>query len=199
MRKNWRKFLTAATATVLMMILAGCGTVKEANAAFDTMMQAFQTGDKTQISQYYDFDSVSNFINAEDSEQLQNAILSTLKQMSYKVEASEKMEDGSVKLQVKVTTLDFSDVMKRYMDQVMQMVASAEYQAKVSEMTQEEYQKQLANCMLNVLAQTDIPSTENTIEVTMIENDGSWQIGGDKDAFLGALFANLSDAVNSLI
>lgn len=184
---------------VLVFALTGCGAEKDAQAAFDTMMQAFQTGEQQQISAYYDFAEMSNFINEEDGSRLQGVILSTLKQMQYQVDAVEKQDKNTVKISTKITTLDFSEVMNRYITAVMNLVASPEYQAKVSEMTQQEYQKLLAEQMQTVLEQGDIPAAENTVSVTMVKEDGVWKIGGDREAFLGALFANLTNAVNSLV
>lgn len=199
MRQKKKAFISLFLTAVLAFALTGCGAAKDAQTAFDTMMQAFQTGDQAQISAYYDFEAVSKFINEEDGAELQDVILSTLKKMTYEVESAEKQDGSAVKISAKVTTLDFSEVMNRYIAQVMAMVASEEYQARVAEMTQQEYQKLLAEQMRTVLEQSDIPTAENSVTVTMVKEDGTWKAGGDKEAFLGALFANLTNAVNSLV
>lgn len=199
--RRWGKWaLCLLLAAILATAGTACGQEKEARQALDAMMQAFQTGQEEQIGAYYDFDQVSSFISKEDEAELRAAILDTLKQMTYQVESSDKKSGTEVTFQLKITTLDFSEVMDRYIGKVIELVGSPEYQANVSAMSQEAYQKQLADQMTAVLREgDDIPKADKEVSVTMVKEGDVWKAGGDQQAFLNALFANLSQAVDSLV
>ena len=185
--------------SLLLLSAAGCSSVSSAQESFEEMMQAFQTGDREQISAYYDFAKISKFINAKDSEDMESAVLATLPSMEYKVNSAEKSGKQTMKLNVEITTVDFSVVMQNYIQKVMELVGSPEYQENISGMTKEEYQALLAQQLTDVLRQGELPKATNTLDVTMMKSDKEWKLGGDGEAFLGALFANLSNAVNALI
>ncbi len=184
-------------ATVTMM--AGCGAKKDAGTAFDAMMQVIQTGDIERIGEYYDFGADDSFLENKTAQSMTAAVTEILKKTQYRVESAEKLDASNVKITARVTTLDLSQVMNRYINEIMTMVAGDEYQAKVSTMTQEEYQKLLTDKMLEILNREDIGTTESTISVTMVKSDGKWIPGGDKDEFFGTLFGDLTKAVQSLI
>ena len=202
-RVRQRKGIRIAVGLLMLILLllsaAGCSSVSSAQESFEEMMQAFQTGDREQISAYYDFAKISKFINAKDSEDMENAVLATLPSMEYKVNSAEKSGKQTVKMNVEITTVDFSVVMQNYIQKVMELVGSPEYQEKISGMTKEEYQTLLAQQLTDVLRQGELPKATNTLDVTMMKSDKEWKLGGDGETFLGALFANLSNAVNALI
>lgn len=197
--KKMKKIGAVILMVVMMASVTGCGGEKDARAAFDGMMQAFQTGEAEKINAYYDFAEVSRFINVEDQAEMLQTILDTLKQMEYRVDSVEKIDGANVKVTATVTTMDFSQVLDRYLEKVIAMVSDESYQARIGSMTQEEYQKLLASQMTETLKEGAFPTTEKTISVTMVKEGGKWVAGGDKDAFLGALFSNLTEAVNSLV
>ncbi len=199
MIKVGKKIVCLLLVIVMAFMLVGCGAKGDAKKAFNNMMQAFQTGEAETISKYYDFNAVSRFVNADDQTEMLNAVLEPLKSMQYQVISVEKLDGANVRVTASITSIDFTEVMDRYIKGVMEMVVSDSYQDQVAGMSKEDYQKLLASKMTEVLAQADIPKTDKEVSVTMVKKDGEWVAGGDSDELLGALFGNLTDAVNSLI
>lgn len=193
-----KKIMAICLIGILMVTLAGCGATSDASKAFDTMMTALKSGEKEQIAPYYDFEAAGQVV-AENKDELEKEILKTLTKMDYKVTSREKIDGNKVKLKVEVTTLDFSEVMNRFVEKVMVLVSAEDYQARVGSMSQEEYQGLLAEQMLTVLSQEDIPTVEETLEVSMEKDSGSWKLGEGKTEFLNAVFANLIQVVTSLV
>ena len=163
------------------------------------MMEAFRTGSADEIAEYYDFEDISRFINEDDGNAMQNAILSTLTQMTYKIDKTEKTDKNAVKITATVTTIDFSAVMDKYITSVTEMVADSDYQKNVINMTPEQYQKILAEKMTDIINSGDLGSVEKNVSVTMVKENEQWKPGGDKEDIISELFGDLTDAVNSLI
>ena len=196
-----RKPIVLLLCTIMMFSLTGCGNPEmAAEKAFDTMMQAFQSGDLTEISAYYDLEEVSNFAlpQASNRNELIASILDLLKQISYEVTSVEKSDNSSCRINVTVTTVDLSYVMDSYIDRIMNLVSSEEYQSKLSTMSQDEYQSMLAEQMIEILSQNDFPLHESELSLTMVNENGVWKAGQDKDDFFNSLFNNLPNAINSL-
>lgn len=185
---------------LLVICLPGCGAKGNAETAFDNMMKALQTGDAEKIKPYYDFSQESNFANASTATEMADVVLATLKKMEYQVDSAERIDSNNVKMTITATTLDFTQVMNAYVEQLILMVEGDAYQEQVATMEQGDYQKLVADRMVDILENEEIATEEKTISVTMVkQEDGTWAPGGDKDEFFGALFVNLIDAVNSLI
>lgn len=194
-----KKFLAVLMIGAISLCLFGCNAEEDAEAALDTMMTAFKSGDREQILSYYDFEAESNIIDAEESRALEEVILSTLSKMDYKIKGAEKLDSSQVRFDIELTTVDFSKIMELYITQVMTMVASPEYQAKVNTMTQEEYQQMLAEQMKEVIASPEVSTAVNEVTLTMVKENGVWTAGPEKEEFINSVFNNLWDAVNSLV
>lgn len=185
---------------LVVVCLAGCGAKNDAETTFDTMMKALQTGDANEIRPYYDFSQESNFSNVSTANEMEDVVLATLKKMEYRVDSAERLDNNNVKMTITATTLDFTQVMNAYVEQLILMVEDDAYQSQLATMEQGDYQKLVAERMTGLLESEEIATEEKTISVTMVkQEDGTWAPGADKDEFFGALFVNLFDAVNSLI
>ena len=191
---KWSRILCLLAVVFLM---GGCGAKQDAGGAFDTMMLALISGDLEKISAYYQIQD-QDLLDQETKSVVTTAAAEVLKKTQYRITSAEKEDDGSVKITAAVTTVDFSKVVSTYLGEVMAMVADADYQAKLPSMTQEEYQKRLADKMAEVIRRDDLGTVETTLTVTMVKEDGTWVPGSDKDAFFEALFGNLIKAVSSL-
>ncbi len=195
-----KKRITSIFLVVMLAFLTGCGAKNSAKADFHTMIDTFQTGDVEKIKQYYDFSQESLFVNTSASGDLIEVVLGTMQNMKCKVETTEKIDDSTVKIAAKVTTLDFSQVMNLYIERLMKMVEDESYQEQVSQMEQADYQRKIAEQMMEILTTEEIATVEKTVAVTMVkQEDGTWLPGEDRDQFFGALFGNLLNAVHSLI
>lgn len=184
----------------MTLTLAACGGAEsEARETFESMMNAFKSCDKTQINKYYGFDKLTSYIEAEEGEFLSDAVLGTLSEMDYKVNSAEKVNSTAVKLNVEITTVDFSKIMNNYIEKVTALVASPEYQAKVRTMDDSEYKSLMAAQMIDCIEESGKETVTKTTDVTMIKSESGWSLGGNSDDFLGVLFENLSNAVEALV
>lgn len=199
MKKAEKIFCTWFLVGMLLFVFTACGAEDGAGKALDAMMQALRSGAKEQVQIYYDMDTAMEKLVTEDKTELEAAILGTLKKMDYKVVGSQKQDDNKVGMEVKLTTLDFTVVMDRFVEQVQQMVAEEEYRNKIGNMSKEEYQGLVAAQMISVLGQEDIPLVETTVQVTMVKENGKWKMQNGGTEFLDTVFANLAKTVNSLV
>ena len=195
-----KKRIVSIALVLLLVFLAGCGSKGDARDAFHTMMAALKTGDVETIKPYYDFAQESNFTTITTADEMLQVVLATLKEIEYQVEEVEQLDGNTVQITAKVTTLDFTQIINLYLEQLMTMVGDEAYQSQVSGMEQGDYQKLVADKMTELLTTEEIETEEKTVMVTMVkQEDGTWVPGADKADFYGALFVNLIDAVNSLI
>lgn len=195
--KKMLKYSCIFCLAAAVLLMAGCGAKQDAGGAFDAMMQALISGDLEKISAYYQIQD-QDLLDQETKSVVTTAAAEVLKKTQYRVTSVEKEDAGSVKITAAVTTVDFSKVVSTYLGEVMNMVVDADYQAKLPTMTQEEYQKCLADKMAEVIRRDDLGTVETALTVTMVKEDGTWVPGSDKDAFFEALFGNLIKAVSSL-
>lgn len=199
MKKAWKIFGAWILTGILLFSFTACGAQSGATKAFEAMMQAFKSGEKEQVQTYFDLDGAMAKILTGRKTELEDAVLATLKKMDYKVMAIQKIDNKKVSIEAKLTTLDFSEAMNRFLNQVMLLVSGEEYRNHIGNMSKERYQDLLIEQMLAVLAQTDIPKTEHTISVTMTKENGTWKMEHGGEAFLDIIFANLFKTVNSLV
>ncbi len=197
--KNTKLILTTVIMAVILL-LSGCSNAdSEAKESFEDMMSAFKSCDESQIDLYYDFDKVSAYIEETDGEEFKEAILSTLSKIEYKINSSKKVNSDAVRLNVDITTVDFSAITEKYIAAVVELVNSDEYRNKIKAMTDDEYKSLMAEQMILAIEEGGAATKTKTIDVTMKKNGVVWELGGDTRLFLGTLFENLSNAVNSLI
>ena len=199
MKKAAKIFCAWVLAGMLLFAFTACRAEDGAGKALDALMLALRSGAKEQVQIYYDMDTAMEKLVTEDKTELENAILETLKKMDYKVVASQKQDDNKVSMEVKLTTLDFTVVMDRFVEQVQQMVSDEEYRNRIGSMSKEEYQGLIAVQMISVLRQEDIPLAETTVQVTMEKENGKWKMQNGGAEFFDTVFANLAKAVNSLV
>ena len=193
------KVIAVIMVLVLSLGLVGCNSVEGATKAFEEMMTAFESGEKEQIIKYYNFEEESKISDDTISDEFYSVVLSTLNKMDYKIKNTEEVDSNTVKFTVDLTTIDFSKIMDLYINKVMEMVASPEYQASIGIMTKEEYQGKLKDKMVEVLEDPDISIMEKQVELTMIKTNGKWYPGPEKDQFIKAVFGSIVEAVNSLV
>ena len=199
MKKAGKFFIAWILTSILLFAFTACGAQSGAAKAFDTMMQALKSGEKEQVQAYFDMDGVMAKLLTERKYELEDAVLDVLKKMDYKVTAIQKTDNNQVSIEAKLTTLDFSEAMNRFLSQIMLLVSGEEYRDHIGNMSKETYQDLLIEQMLTVLTQTDIPKTESNISVIMTKENGTWKMEHGGEAFLDAIFAKLFKAVNSLV
>ncbi len=178
---------------IAVLMLSGCAAEQSAKRDFENIMNAFKTADKTKINKYYDMKKVSEFLDEDFSAEL----LETLKEMDYRITSAEEQEDKSVKLKVKITTLDFSKIVGDFLVKVESLINTDAYKIKIPYMLDEEYQQTMHKLMLEAIEECD-EKTSQIVEVLMVKaEDKTYKIGGNSNEFLDALFKNLSEPLKS--
>ena len=198
---NFKKMIAIAMIVMTMtVLLCGCSEVEsEARDAFEQTMNAFKSGDKTAISEYYSFDRITAYIDESDGEEFRDAVLATLADMNYTVKSSKTVNDDSVVLNADIETVDFSAIVDSFINKVIEMSNSEEYQKSVPTMTDEKYNAVMTDLMKQCITGGKQKKTTTNIDITMIKtSNGKWVIGGNSDEVLGVLFADLSEATDYL-
>lgn len=198
---NFKKVCATAAALALSAaLLCGCSAAEtESREAFDNTMNAFKSGDKTLIGEYYSFDRVTAYIDQADGEEFRDSVLSTLSEMNYSIKSSKVINDESVTLNVDIETVDFSAIVDDFINRVIETSNSPEYQKSISAMTDEKYNALITDIMKQCIADGRSKKSSSNIDITMIKtSNGKWVIGGNSDEVLGILFADLSNAADYL-
>ena len=162
------------------------------------MMNAFKDCNKEEINKYYSFSAVTAYIDKASGKDYEDAVLSTLKSMDYSINSISDAGENAMVINVEITTLNFSKIIEKYIDDIMDLVESKEYRLKVNSMTPDEYKTLMAKKMVDAVSESTNEKVTRTIDVLMIKSGDNWVLGGDADAFLGILFADISNAVQSL-
>lgn len=183
--------------TVCLLSFVSCGNASEnAEEALRAMMTDFQTGERDKVVAYYNSEILQPLLGEEP---LSDAIIATLKNMTYEIQSVEEIDGRHVNFTVVFSMLDSSAVMEQYVQKVMDLIASPAYQEQLGTMDKDMYQQMLREEMAEVLSQTPLPMTEKETVISMEKVRGNWQIA-DPDAELPKLlFANLAQAVSALM
>ncbi len=185
---------------LVTVLLSGCsGAATDAQADFEKIMTAFKSADTEQINEVYNFSEIVGFIEGTSGEEFSDALVFTLSKMNYKVNSAERVSSAAVKLNVDITTVDYSGIVKQYIDNVNTLVSSKDYKAMISTMAEEDYQKIITEQMIKAINECGDAQTTKSVDVTMTKSGDKWKISGNSEELLGALFANLSTAVEALM
>lgn len=200
MRRRVKKIITLVVLAAVFCMTGCSAAEKEAQTALTNILEALKSGESRQIDKYYSFDRVTAYVDEKDGEEFREAVLSTLPEMSYKLNSAKKVSDTAVNVDVELTTVDFAEIVENYIDRVIETVSSDEYKSAVDSMTEEAYNVKMTKLMEECIADGADTKATRTITVTMIKGtSGAWTLGGNPDELLGALFADLSDAVDYLV
>ncbi len=193
------KYAVVAVILVMTVLMSGCiASEMGAKDAFAGMMDAFKECNSEEIENYYSFNAVTNYIDEVSGEEYREAVLSTLNKMDYKINSARTVNDATVIINADITTIDFSEIINSYLEEIIETVESKEYQLKVKSMTVEEYKTKMAEKMVDAINESSGTTVTKTVEVMMVKSGDEWVLGGEADVFLGALFADMSNAVRSL-
>lgn len=195
-----KRLICIVLVLITLASLTACGGAKEdAQNTFEAMMSAFKSGDRSEIDKYYSFDMLTTYIEEKDGKKLEASILSTLKKMDYKVNSAERTSSGAVKLNVDITTVDFSKIAEGYIKNVMELVKTSEYKALVRNIDDEKYEALMVSQMISAIENCPDERVTKTVDVTMIKGETGWILGGEPDEFMGALFEDMSNLLEALI
>lgn len=198
------KALAAALSAVLICAaMTGCGRsndelTAEATTEFESLMQTFQTGDVEQIKQADKSGDIAEDLNEITNANLTAAIFGALKNMTYTINSTTVTDDSDVRFNVTLNTINSSLVMQEYISSITTLVASPEYQAQLATMTKEDYENLMSEQMINIINSGTIPTVENTVDVTLSSENGSWEIE-DSDEFMGLIYENVVDVLDEIV
>lgn len=169
--KKSLKILAVVMAAVSVLALAACGgndeeKVQQATQEFETVMDGFKSGDAAVIGEYVDLGG---------DPELSAALTASLGNIAFEVK-SVQTDGNKATVDASVTSLDTSQIMQKYIENVAALVSSPDYQSKVGTMTKEEYDALMNAQLINILSSGEIGTvtTEETIEMT--KEDGQWKL-----------------------
>ncbi len=196
--KSKKVFLILAVIFTAVLVCGCSPSEMNAKSAFENMMDGFKARNEELINEYYNFGAVTGYIDKADGEEYRDAILKTLDKMEYKVNFTEKAGENAVRINADITTVDFSDIIERYIKNVMELVESRDYKTKIKALTDEEYKSEMAKRMVASIVEAGDKKMTKTVDVIMIKTDKGWTLGGEPEELMKALFADLGKTVDSL-
>lgn len=197
MKRNFIRIISVAAITLSIVILmTSCGKSNseienEATTAFETIINAFKSGDSQQIKSL----CITPDSLGEDTE-IKSAILSSLKNITYEIKNVTVTDSKNASINVDITVIDSSKIMEQYIQNIIALVSSSEYQSKLSSMEREEYQDIMNNEFKKVLNSGEIPTITKNIDVDMRFDDGKWKLHGA--ALTDLLVTNTVNAVSQI-
>ena len=198
-----RKLHTIRIVAVILLVaafLSGCtGGTSDAQTDFENIMNSFKTANKAEIEKVYNLSEVLSFVDDAGNDAFADAIISTLSKMEYKVNSAQRVSSNAVKLNVTIRTVDYSKIVERFVDNVVKLTESRDYKVMISTIGEAQYQKLMKEQMIKAIEECGEATTTKAVEVVMTKSGDKWKIGGDSEEFLGALFVNLSAAVEALM
>lgn len=198
MGKTGKRWIAGILLILLLSVLAGCGAQERAVQAFCDRMENLSSGEKMQVERYFDLSDELEDFRGSNKQELENAILTALKKIEYEVTSSEKLEGNHVKIEATITTLDAKETIGQFVNRVEALVMQQEYRNNMGNMKKEEYQKLLAEQMIAVLTQEDIPTSQTPVTVIMEKETFGWELQNE-EAFMNDILGNLLNALDSLV
>lgn len=195
-KKFLRIFSVCAVLFVLTAALSSCGksndeVKKESGEAFSAVIDAFKSGDAQQIKSY----CLSPEALGEDTE-IKSAVLSSLGNITYEIKEITVNDSKNVTVNADITMIDSSKVMEKYIENIVALVSSAEYQSKLSSMERDEYQKLMNDEFEKILNGGEIPTVTKNLDVNLRFDDGKWKLAGSE--LTDVLVTNTVNAVSQI-
>ncbi len=198
--KRLHRLSALALIFAVAVLFSGCvGICADAQSDFEKIMNTFKTADREKIDEVYNLSEVLGFLEGVNGEDFSDALISTLSKMEYKVNSATKVGTNIVKLNVDITTVDYSEIVNNFIENIIELTQSNDYKAMISSMEEEVYEKQIIGQMVNAINECGDGKVTKTVDVTMTKSGNKWKIGGNSEEFLGALFENISSAVSSFM
>ena len=177
----------------VLLFSVGCTQVSAAEKAFETAMETMKDRESLEPQ----LEQMLSPLTAGNKGMLQERLSRVVAESGYKVVSSEEREDGTVALQVKIKSVDASEIMNRFVQEITALVASPAYQAEVETMSKEEYHSILISVMLSALDHK-ISQWAQDVQVIMIKDKGGWKMQ-DERVITQCIFSNLAEAITSLV
>ena len=182
----------------MALSLAACGAdvTKKAEASVNGMFQAFQALDFQAAQQYIDLDKLA--FDAEeidldtDAQMFMKALFDKL---DYEILSSEKIDDNTVNVVVKITALDMKPILADFMVAALQYAFSSAFADP--QPTEEETAQKIEELFVEATSKDDVTTVTNEVTVKVVNSDDGWKIDPD-DTFTNALFGGLKEAAESL-
>ena len=164
-----KKKLAIILAVLALLSFCAC-TFEKPEEKASAFLDAVKNQDNEILSGYVDNEYVNLMVNAKGDEKVLKEIKTALfKNMSYEITASEETDEGTV-LTVKVTNLDFSNVIKDYDAQSYSYIIDNLYSGSLD-------RKKLNGKCLDILnkavkqAVKEKKKFSREVKVTLTEND----------------------------
>lgn len=197
MKRNFVRIISiSAIVLSIAILMTSCSKSNseiesEAKTAFDTIINAFKSGDSEQIKSL----CITPDSLGEDTE-IKSAILSSLKNIAYEIKNVTVNDRKNARINVDITIIDSSKIMEQYIENIVALVSSSEYQSKLATMEREEYQDIMNDEFEKVLNNGEIPTVTKNIDVDLRFDEGKWKLNGA--ALTDLLVTNTVNAVSQI-
>lgn len=197
MKRLIHSFAILLTLSIIILTMSACGAKSndeiksEANAAFSSAMEAFKFGNVEEIKSF----CISPDLVSDDTE-IRSAILNSLSNITYDIKSSTVNDSKNVTVNADITMIDSSKVMEKYIENIVNLVSSSEYQNNLASMSREEYQSLMNQELEKVLSGGEVPNVTKNLNIEMRFDDGAWKINGSELTDL--LITNTINAINQI-
>lgn len=181
--------------SILVLASCGSGSIEEAkteiNHQFPQIIDSFKSGNIDSINTY----SI-NEVNIDDEDGLKTAILSSLSNIDYKINSVTPENGKNAVVNIDITMIDSSQVMEKYIQNIMTLVSSPEYQSLLSSLTKEDYAKMMDDELAKILASGELQTVTKTVDVNLQKSNDTWKLKDNSLADL--LMNNTVNAINQI-
>lgn len=180
----------------LSLVACGTGVTEKAEASVNGMFQAFKSLDFEKAQQFvnlneltFDKDEVNLDVEAKT---FMKALFGKL---DYAIVSSEKVDDNTVNVLVKITALDMKPVLADFMVAALQYAFANAFADP--QPTEEETAQKMEELLVAAATKEGLATVTNEVTVRVVNKDNGWKIAPD-DTFTNALFGGLKEASEAL-
>lgn len=198
-KKKSKKGLIITLSIILAVIIAGVvvflvingSPANQAKKSFDEMMTVIKTGNPEKMSEYFgnDITKASPMFEGEDGKQVLQGLV---KNLDYKINSTEAIDDKSVKLNVDITNTDMEPV---FTDFVGKAFTSA-LGGAITGSSQEDQTKKMKELFIESLNNENNPTVTNTTDVMVYKIDNKWKTDATAQ-FINDVFGGFDNALEN--
>lgn len=175
--------------------LSGCVKIPQAESAVKHALWSLKSGTLEDASEFMDVDKIINASNAEISTLPinENVLLEkTFRTFKYKIISSKIIDEKTVNVKIKLTTIDMQPILTEFSALVLQYCFTNSYicPAPSRDEVKETIEKYLTRCT----SKKDLMTTTNELDIKVYKVKDTWRIDLD-DNLVNALLGNWNEAL----
>lgn len=200
MKKNVKRIIALLMVITMILSLTACGEIKKAEATINNTFAALKALDFDTAATYLNLDDIMTTDDAEESLDLDKNLFmeSIFGKLSHEIISSEKVDENTVIVKTKISTIDMKPVIGDYFSKALQYAFASAFADP--QPTEEETTKKMTDLFIECISKENLAMVSNEVDIRVVKVDDSWKIESENElsnALLGGLLIALEELSNS--